>query len=151
MQSYGRAFPRAGRYPAPGTKVIRDTPVLHGDADAIEGALYLYNREPVPSAAAWMDYQIRWMWSKQDSAHRANAQQFRGSGIVEGWHGDQSETFLVGDCDSEAVAVTQGAESRVEPSSSCTITSAMRSPASHSRYVANARTDDRTGSSRSWK
>ena len=29
-----------------------------GDADAIEGALYLYNREPVPSAAAWMDYQI---------------------------------------------------------------------------------------------
>ena len=41
-----------------------------GDADAIEGAMYLYNREPVPSAAAWMDYQIRWMWSKQDSAHR---------------------------------------------------------------------------------
>jgi len=59
-----------------------------GDADAIEGAMYLYNREPVPSAAAWMDYQIKWMWSKQDSAHRPNLQQFRGRGIVEGWYGD---------------------------------------------------------------
>jgi hypothetical protein len=59
-----------------------------GDADAIEGALYLYNREPVPSAAAWMDYQIKWMWSKQDSAHRPRLEQFRGRGIVEGWYGD---------------------------------------------------------------
>jgi hypothetical protein len=59
-----------------------------GDADAVEGALDLYNREPVPSAAAWIDYQTRWMWSKQDSAHRANARQYRGSGIVEGWYGD---------------------------------------------------------------
>jgi hypothetical protein len=59
-----------------------------GDADAIEGALYLYNREPVPSAAAWMDYQIKWMWSKQDSAHRPHLEQWRGRGIVEGWYGD---------------------------------------------------------------
>ena len=59
-----------------------------GDADAIEGALYLYNREPVPSAAAWMDYQIKWMWSKQDSAHRPRLEQWRGRGIVEGWYGD---------------------------------------------------------------
>ena len=59
-----------------------------GDADAIEGALYLYNREPVPSAAAWMDYQIRWMWSKQDSAHRPNMERWRGRGIVEGWYAD---------------------------------------------------------------
>jgi hypothetical protein len=59
-----------------------------GDADAIEGALYLYNREPVPSAAAWMDYQIRWMWTKQDSAHRPNLEQWRGRGIVEGWYAD---------------------------------------------------------------
>jgi hypothetical protein len=59
-----------------------------GDADAIEGALYLYNREPVPSAAAWMDYQIRWMWSKQDSAHRPNLERWRGRGIVEGWYAD---------------------------------------------------------------
>jgi hypothetical protein len=59
-----------------------------GDADAIEGTLYLYNREPVPSAAAWMDHQIKWMWSKQDSAHRPNLERWRGRGIVEGWYGD---------------------------------------------------------------
>jgi hypothetical protein len=59
-----------------------------GDADAVEGAINLVNREPHAAAEAWIDYQIRWMWGKQDSAHRANAQQFRGSGIVEGWHGD---------------------------------------------------------------
>ena len=59
-----------------------------GDADAIEGAMYLYNREPVPSAAAWMDYQIKWMWSKQDSAHRSGLEHFRGRGIVEGGYAD---------------------------------------------------------------
>lgn len=59
-----------------------------GDADAIEGALNLYNRERVPSAAEWIDLQTRYMWSKQDSAHRADTEQFRGTGIVEGWHGD---------------------------------------------------------------
>jgi hypothetical protein len=59
-----------------------------GDADAVEGAINLYNREPLAATEAWIEYQIRWMWGKQDSAHRANAQQFRGSGIVEGWHGD---------------------------------------------------------------
>jgi hypothetical protein len=59
-----------------------------GDADAVEGALNLYNREPVPSAADWIEYQIRWMWSKQDSAHRENARQWKGSGIVEGGYAD---------------------------------------------------------------
>jgi hypothetical protein len=59
-----------------------------GDADAVEGAINLYNREPLPETSAWIEYQIRWMWGKQDSAHRANAQEYRGSGIVEGWHGD---------------------------------------------------------------
>jgi hypothetical protein len=59
-----------------------------GDADAIEGAMYLYNREPVPSAAEWMDYQIRWMWSKQDSAHRPGLEKWRGRGIVEGGYAD---------------------------------------------------------------
>ena len=59
-----------------------------GDADAIEGALYLYNREPVPSAAAWMDHSIRWMWSKQDSAHRSGLERWRGRGVVEGWYAD---------------------------------------------------------------
>jgi hypothetical protein len=59
-----------------------------GDADAIEGAMYLYNREPVPSAAAWMDYQTRWMWSKQDSAHRSGMENWRGRGVVEGGYAD---------------------------------------------------------------
>ena len=59
-----------------------------GDADAVEGALNLYNREPVPAAAEWIEFQIRFMWSKQDSAHRANAQRFRGTGVVEGGHPD---------------------------------------------------------------
>ena len=35
-----------------------------------------------------MDYQIRWMWSKQDSAHRPGLEQFRGRGIVEGGYAD---------------------------------------------------------------
>ncbi|MBW3630446.1 MAG: hypothetical protein KY464_14265 [Gemmatimonadetes bacterium] len=59
-----------------------------GDADAIEGALYLLNREPDSSAAEWIDYQTRWMWSKQDSAHRPNTERWRGRGIVEGGYAD---------------------------------------------------------------
>lgn len=59
-----------------------------GDADAIEGALNLYNRERVESAAEWIETQTRFMWSKQDSAHQDRGASFRGSGIVEGWHGD---------------------------------------------------------------
>ncbi|MBN1420936.1 MAG: hypothetical protein JXP34_19350 [Planctomycetes bacterium] len=48
-----------------------------GYADSIEGALNLYNREPIPQAAAWIDSQIRMMWSFQ-----------KREGIIEGWHGD---------------------------------------------------------------
>jgi hypothetical protein len=48
-----------------------------GYADAIEGALNIYNREPLPSAAEWIDSEIQEMWSKQQE-----------SGIIEGWHGD---------------------------------------------------------------
>ncbi len=48
-----------------------------GYADAIESALNLYNREAVPSAADWIDSEIRVMWGKQQE-----------SGIIEGWHGD---------------------------------------------------------------
>lgn len=48
-----------------------------GYADAIESALNLYNRELVPSAAEWIDSEIRVMWGKQQP-----------SGIIEGWHGD---------------------------------------------------------------
>ena len=46
-------------------------------ADSIEGAINLYNRERVASAADWIDTEIKDMWSVQ-----------RPDGIVEGWHGD---------------------------------------------------------------
>ena len=48
-----------------------------GFADSIEGALNLFNREPIPSAADWIDSQTRMMWDKQQA-----------DGIIEGWHGD---------------------------------------------------------------
>ncbi len=52
-----------------------------GYADAIESALNLYNRftgDPrVASVVAWMDSEIKIMWSSQ-----------RANGIIEGWHGD---------------------------------------------------------------
>lgn len=48
-----------------------------GYADAIESALNLYNREPLPSVADWIDQEIGVMWAKQQS-----------DGIIEGWHGD---------------------------------------------------------------
>ncbi len=46
-------------------------------ADSIEGAINLLNREPVASAAEWIDTEIKDMWSVQ-----------RPDGVVEGWHGD---------------------------------------------------------------
>jgi hypothetical protein len=48
-----------------------------GFADSIEGAINLVHREPVESAAAWIDSQTRLMWAMQKS-----------DGIIEGWHGD---------------------------------------------------------------
>ena len=48
-----------------------------GFADSIEGALNLFNREPVASAADWIDSQTRMMWAIQ-----------KANGIIEGWHGD---------------------------------------------------------------
>lgn len=59
-----------------------------GYADAIEGALNLYAREPIASTAAWIDSETQVMWSMQDSSHRANALKWQGSGVIEGWHGD---------------------------------------------------------------
>jgi hypothetical protein len=46
-------------------------------ADSIEGAINLYNREPVEAAAAWIDSEIHDMWRVQ-----------KADGVVEGWHGD---------------------------------------------------------------
>ncbi len=48
-----------------------------GYADSIESALNLYNREPVESAASWIDSEMKVMWSKQQE-----------DGVIEGWHGD---------------------------------------------------------------
>ena len=48
-----------------------------GFADSIEGAINLINREPVASAADWIDSQTRMMWGIQ-----------KPDGIIEGWHGD---------------------------------------------------------------
>jgi len=48
-----------------------------GYADSIEGAINLYNREPVPSAARWIDESIPMMWRIQ-----------KDDGVIEGWHGD---------------------------------------------------------------
>jgi hypothetical protein len=48
-----------------------------GYADAIEGALNLYNREPIPAVRDWLDSEIKIMWNMQQP-----------DGMVEGWHGD---------------------------------------------------------------
>lgn len=48
-----------------------------GYADSIESALNLYNREPLPSVAEWIDSEIQVMWGKQSP-----------DGVIEGWHGD---------------------------------------------------------------
>ncbi len=48
-----------------------------GYADSIEGAINLYNREPIRSVEDWLDYSTRLMWKIQ-----------KPDGVVEGWHGD---------------------------------------------------------------
>ncbi len=59
-----------------------------GYADAIESALNLYHREPSPVTMDWLDSETAIMWSMQDSSHREQAREWKGSGIIEGWHGD---------------------------------------------------------------
>jgi len=48
-----------------------------GYADAVEGAINLYSREPMPTVAEWIDGQIKLMWRSQQP-----------DGVIEGWHGD---------------------------------------------------------------
>jgi hypothetical protein len=59
-----------------------------GDADAIESALNLFNRERISSVADWIDRETQFMWSKQDSSHQDRGSAWSESGIIEGWHGD---------------------------------------------------------------
>jgi len=57
-----------------------------GFADSIEGALNLYNREPVDSMPQWIDHEILYMFRRQKS-----------DGVIEGWHGDgnSARTWLM--------------------------------------------------------
>src|SRR6185369_6442507 len=48
-----------------------------GYADSIEGAITLFNREPIESAGEWIDSEIKTMFAKQQP-----------DGVIEGWHGD---------------------------------------------------------------
>jgi len=48
-----------------------------GYADSIESAIYLYNREPVPEAAGWIDSEMQVMLGMQ-----------RADGHVEDWYGE---------------------------------------------------------------
>ncbi|MFT3936702.1 MAG: hypothetical protein QM726_23960 [Chitinophagaceae bacterium] len=67
-----------------------------GYADAIESAINLYNRVPIPAAAEWIDSQIKVMWSLQDSVISrfpidSNVRKDwlqPGTGVIEGWYGD---------------------------------------------------------------
>lgn len=52
-------------------------PSADGYADSIEGAINLYNREPMATTARWIDSEMRVMFAKQQP-----------DGIIEGWHGD---------------------------------------------------------------
>ncbi len=65
-----------------------ETGSADGYADAIEGALNLYAREPIASTADWIDSETQVMWSMQDSSHRPNTSQWQSNGVIEGWHGD---------------------------------------------------------------
>jgi len=59
-----------------------------GYADAIEGCLNLYNREPEEGVEDWLDSETWIMWLLQDFNSRRNAAQWQNKGIIEGWHGD---------------------------------------------------------------
>jgi len=59
-----------------------------GYADAIEGALNLYNRLPSEQVAEWIDSQMTILWSMQDSSQHERGVDWHNKGIIEGWHGD---------------------------------------------------------------
>lgn len=61
---------------------------VDGYADAIEGALNLYNREPVPSVKNWIDSEIKVMWNFQDNHPGPRGVGWQNSGIIEGMHPD---------------------------------------------------------------
>lgn len=59
---------------------------MDGYADAIEGAITLYNHETLPSVADWIDSEIQVLWQYQ-----------KPDGLIEGWHcdGNFARTSLI--------------------------------------------------------
>lgn len=58
-----------------------------GYADAIEGAINFYQREPqLVQLKSWIDSEIKIMWNMQGKANKQNPS--LGKGMIEGWHGD---------------------------------------------------------------
>ena len=61
---------------------------VDGYADAVEGALNLYNREPLQSVKEWIDSEIKVMWNFQDNHPGPRGEGWANSGIIEGMHPD---------------------------------------------------------------
>lgn len=61
---------------------------VDGYADAVEGGINLYNREPITSLKEWIDSQIQVMWSFQDNHPGPRGVGWENSGIIEGMHPD---------------------------------------------------------------
>lgn len=61
---------------------------VDGYADAVEGALNLFNREPLPSVKEWIDSEITVMWNFQDNHPGPRGEGWDNSGIIEGMHPD---------------------------------------------------------------
>lgn len=61
---------------------------VDGYADAIEGALNLFNREPLHSVNEWIDSEIKVMWDFQDNHPGPRGEGWDNSGIIEGMHPD---------------------------------------------------------------
>ncbi|MEX0685701.1 MAG: hypothetical protein WD267_04975 [Balneolales bacterium] len=61
---------------------------VDGYADAIEGALNLYNREPLASTRDWIDSEIHVLWDFQENHPGPRGEGWSDSGIIEGMHPD---------------------------------------------------------------
>ena len=59
-----------------------------GYADAIEGALNLYNRTRDERVAKWIDREMQVMWKMQRPNFHRDGRKRRGGGTIEGWYGD---------------------------------------------------------------
>ena len=69
-----KAFDALPRYPA-----YNGGETMDGNADALEGALYYYNREPQPALAAWMDDAMEQLWAFQEDDGTINGNYLDGN------------------------------------------------------------------------